>query len=332
MATSLNDTSGAYGQQVLDVTSIIEHAARRCGVSAAVLTAENQSSARENLFMILSDLATRGLSLWCVQRLTLGLPTGLIEYSLPVGTVDVFQALLRRATRTDATSVAAGSATLVSAETIEINSALVTPAAAGLYQLVLEYSDDGVSWTEAGRASVQYVNYPVGVDAARVATALYWRVRDLTDPTRAISEGVFLSALYDVPMSKVARDVYATYPDKYQGSQWPVQYWYNKQFYQPQLVIWAAPTEDLAANLFIQRQIQDPGAYTDAVQVPQRWLNTVISLLAPFVCLELPKELVPPDRYAVLVDRADKALRDAEDSETDGAPIMLAPNISPYTR
>lgn len=332
MASSLADTSGTYGQTIVDVTSVIEHAVRRCGVSAAFITAEQQQSARENLFFILSNLATKGLSLWCIQRLTFDLIAGRSMYTLPVGTIDLLELLLRRATRTAATTTGAGAATLTATEALSVSSVVVTPAVAGTYDLVLEYSADGVTWVLAGEATVQYTDIPLGVDVSRTSSVLYWRVRDTLDPTRVLSAAVFLSDLYDVPMSKISRDSYATYPNKQQQSEWPLQYWYDKQFYQPQVNLWPVPSVDVAVQAFIQRQVQDPGAFTNAIQVPQRWLDAIISLLAPRVCLELPKELVPPDRYDKLVLIADQTQRDAEDSETDGAPVMVAPNISYYSR
>ena len=333
MATSLNDTSGTIGQTVIDVTSMIEHAVRRCGVSAALITAEQMSSARDNLFLILSGLATRGLSLWCVTKLSLGTEAGRLEYTLPVGTVDVLQALYRRATPYAATTVGLGAATLTPASSIAITSVLVRPAALGTYDLELQGSPDGVTWTTAGTATVVYDGATVpGVDATLVVTYPFWRVRDVRDPTRAIDAATFFSDPYEIPMSKLSRDDYANLPNKTFSSQWPLQYWYDKQFYQPKLVLWPVPTEQRVVRVFLQSQIQDPGAFVNAVQVPQRWLDAVISLLAPRVCLELPKELVDSSRHGKLEEIAERTLRAAEDSETDGAPIRLAPNISPYTR
>lgn len=336
MATSLADTSGTIAETVIDVTSVIEHAVRRCGVKTSVITAEQQQSARENLFLILSNLATRGLSLWCVARLTIGMTAGKLDYELPAGTVDLLRGLLRRATRTEATSVGAGVAGLSQADEIQVGSALATPAVAGTYTLVLEYSTNGgADWVSAGEpmAGVIYNGTdPIGLDASIVVSAADWRIRDTEDPTRLFSDAVFLSAQTDLQMSKLARDDYVLLPNKNQQSDWPLQFWYDKQFYKPRLHFWPVPNEDLAMRLYVQTQIQDPGSFVNAIQVPQRWLDTVISLLAPRVCMELPQELVPPDRLVILREIAKEVLTDAENSETDGAPFRLAPNISYYTR
>jgi len=334
VATSLNDTSGTVGQTVLDVAELIEHAARRCGVSASVLTAEQLRSARINLFLILSNLATRGLSLWCVQKMTFGLTAGRAVYALPVGTIDTLKMLYRNPSVTySAAGPAAGALSTTLATPAVVSSAVATPAVPGVYSFVLESSNDGVTWAiVGGPTTVNFYDYPVGVDATTLREALFWRIRDTSDPARNLSSATFFSNVNEFVVSKMSRDDYTALPNKAITSQWPLQFWYDKQFYRPQVTFWPVSARDASACVFIQRQIQDPGSYTNAVEVPQRWLDTVISLLAPRVFLELPKELVDPSRYQVLKDVAAETLRDAEDSETDGAPIRLSPNIGCYTR
>src|ERR1035437_10189263 len=92
-------TSGTVGQTIVDTTTFIEHAFRRCGKLATTISSELQLSARENLYFLLSDLANRGLSLWCVQKSVLGVNPNEIQITLPLGTVDVMNALYR--TKTD---------------------------------------------------------------------------------------------------------------------------------------------------------------------------------------------------------------------------------------
>jgi hypothetical protein len=333
MATSLNDTSGTVGQTVLDVIEIIEHAVRRCGVSASIITSEQMKSARHNLFLILSNLATRGLSLWCVQRFTFGIQAGRMEYALPVGTIDTLKINYRNAIRYESTAAGAGVVSVGLAAAVTVSCVVVTPAAPGVYTFVLEASDDGATWIPVGGpTTVTYVDYAVGLDATVLRDSLYFRVRDTADATRALTSAVFMSNVADYLMSKMSRDDYSALPNKTSQSQWPLQFWYDKQFYQPRITLWPAPSQASVAQVFLQRQIQDPGAFTNAVEVPQRWLDAVISLLAPRVFLELPKELVDPARLDKLEAIADRALLSAEDSETDGAPIRLAPSIGCYTR
>lgn len=333
MATSLDDTSGTVGQTVLDVIDIIEHAVRRCGVSASIITSEQMKSARHNLFLILSNLATKGLSLWCIQRFTFGLQAGVVEYALPVGTIDTLKINYRNATSYASDSFGAGVVGVGLASPAIVSCAVATPSAVGSYELVLQGSEDGVVWYAVGGPQrVEYTGYPVGLDAQKLVSYRYWRVSDNLDPTRTLLSARFLTNVSDYIMSKMSRDDYAALPNKSSQSQWPLQFWYNKQFYQPTITLWPVPQADAVAQVFLQRQVQDPGAFTNAVEVPQRWLDAVISMLAPRVFLELPKELVDSNRYTELKEIAKETLAAAEDSESDGAPIRLAPSIGCYTQ
>lgn len=113
----------------------------------------------------------------------------------------------------------------------------------------------------------------------------------------------------------------------------PLQFWYDKQFAAPQMWFWPVPNDATqTAQLSVQRQPQDVGALDNVLELPTRWYDWLIYALAEVMCLELPKNLVDPARYAILKAKAAETLLEAEDGERDGAPIRISPNISPYTR
>jgi len=250
MATSLNETSGTVGQTVLDVVDIIEHAVRRCGVSASIITAEQLRSARVNLFLILSNLATKGLSLWCVQRFTFGIQAGVLEYALPVGTVDTLKILYRTSTSYPSDTFAAGRVSVTLPTETIISSAVVTPSAEGTYELVLEGSADGLAWYALGGPQlVEFTGkYPVGLDAQKLVAYRFWRVSDNRDPTRTLLSATFMTNVAEYQMSKMSRDDYAQLPNKASQSQWPLQFWYNKQFYRPTITVWPVPQVDAGVS------------------------------------------------------------------------------------
>jgi len=82
--------------------------------------------------------------------------------------------------------------------------------------------------------------------------------------------------------------------------------------------------------VWYQRQIMDVGALTDELEVPQRWYEAVVFMLAHRMSLELPQ--VANDRITYLEKMADRFYSEAEAEERDKSPIYLAPNISVYTR
>ena len=77
------------------------------------------------------------------------------------------------------------------------------------------------------------------------------------------------------------------------------------------------------------RQIEDVGALTDELEIPQRWYEAVQMMLAHKMSLELPQ--VAMDRIGYLEKMAEKHLYIAEQEERDRSPIYWAPNISVYT-
>ena len=82
-------------------------------------------------------------------------------------------------------------------------------------------------------------------------------------------------------------------------------------------------------TVWYSRQIMDVGALTDELEVPQRWYEAVVFMLAHRMSLELPQ--VGVDRIQYLEKMADRYYNEAEAEERDKSPIYLAPNIAPYT-
>lgn len=329
-------TSGTVGLTQLDAITVIEHSARRCGVLSTVLTAEMLTSARENLFLILSAFVTQGLQLWCQQKTVYHIPGGIRWLLLNVGTVDLENVLLRSLTANAATSLAPGTATYSPAASVTVGSATVE-VPAGTYNFVLEGSADGVTWRQFGTFAVTpTVAGKIAFDSDIVGNRLFWRVRETLTGLVNFTSVTFNTDASEINMSPLNKDDYALMPNKEFMSTRPLQFWYDKQLPQPKLWFWPVPAYGVNSICVVwaQIQLQDVGDLTNTIQVPQAWLDAVISELATRVWLELPKELVmaDPDRYAKLTARAEKSLSDARDAETDGSPLRLVPRIGAYTK
>lgn len=326
-------TSGTVGLTQLDAITVIEHAARRCGVLATVLTAEMLTSARENLFLILSAFITQGLQLWCQQKTVYPLSAGLRFLYLNLGSVDLENVLLRSATMNAATNLSVGTATYSPATAIIVGS-VTLDVPAGAYSFVLEGSADGVTWVQYGAYTVTPTARTVlSFDSDVVATLAFWRVRETLTGLVNFNSVTFNTNATEINMSLLNKDDYALMPNKEFMSTKPLQFWFDKQLPRPRLWFWPLPQDATTmCVVWSQQQIQDVGDLTNTIQVPQQWLDAVISELATRVCLELPKELVPPDRYDKLTERAEKSLSDARDAEVDGSPLRLVPRIGGYTK
>ena len=92
-------TSGTVGTTVINVQQLIDHGARRCGKLAEELTSEQQVSARESLFFLLSRLINIGIQYWAINKKVIGLQANKYIYDLPLGSVDALNVLYRRLNR-----------------------------------------------------------------------------------------------------------------------------------------------------------------------------------------------------------------------------------------
>jgi hypothetical protein len=64
--------------------------------------------------------------------------------------------------------------------------------------------------------------------------------------------------------------------------------------------------------------------------VPQRWYEAVVAMLAAKLALEIAE--VDASMIPLLDQKAQQALYTAQAEERDNSPMMIAPNISMYTR
>jgi hypothetical protein len=131
-------------------------------------------------------------------------------------------------------------------------------------------------------------------------------------------------------MNQLNRDQYSQQPGKTNLGETPLSYFFQKNL-EPSLSCWPTPsTDENYINLWTHSEIQDVGTLTQQLGIPTRWLETVINQLAYRVALEV--EEVDPTRFPLLKALADESLATVELDETDGAPIMLQPNVSVYNR
>lgn len=327
-------TSGTVARTVIDVVTVLEKAVKKCGVLPTVFTAESLEDAWLDLFLLLTGLTNKGINLWCVKKAVYATRAFQAHYTLLPGTEDIHTPLLRRGTVEPQTTLGAAVATFSPASAVKVISVIVLPTAAGAYSLVLESSPDGVVWTNVG-SLIQTLS-TVGTlcfDSDPSPTVAFWRVRETVNLIATFTSVQFLSACNEIPMGKLSRDNYTELPDKTAFGESPLQFWFDKQPVAPVMHVWPVPSLDtMQFVIWYQRQIEDVGVFSNTIDIPQRWLEYTIYALASKMILEIPKELIDPNRIQLLIELADQYERIAADSETDGAPIRVRPNISSYTK
>lgn len=353
--------SGTVGQTVINVQTLIDHGARRCGKLAEELTSEQQLSARESLYFLLSSLINRGIQYWAINKDVIGLTANKYIYTLPDGAVDVLNALYRRMNRptppTDGGYTASSGlainafdgdvSTICQQSAINgnigidygagytnyIGSIGVLPGTSGSFNVVFEYSVDGITWSTLYAPGVTaWVNGEwLWYDINAGQDVQYYRMRETGGNTLAVRELFFGNNSTEITMARLNRDDYTNLPNKNFTANQPFQFWFDRTIPNPSIYLWPVPSDTFVQmTVWYSRQIMDVGALTNELEIPQRWYEATVAMLAHRMSMEMPGVAV--DRIAYLEKMADKYLYEVEQEERDKSPIYFAPNISVYTR
>lgn len=325
--------SGTVSQTTFNTRRVIENAARRCKLPAQSLTSEHVDIAKDQLYLLLSDLSNRGIQLWCIEKQVYPLYDGTTDLVLDTGTVDVLNSNLR--TLQQVTGINYDTSTY--REVDFTSPAFVTTVgikwSGAAVPLSLQRSDDGVAWTtiqtETPSASAGEWTW---FDLDTSVAARYFRVL-ATSGTLAFSRIYLGNTPTEIPLARISRDDYTNLPNKSFQSNRPLQYWFDRQVEQPIMHLWPVPNSSAETSqvvLWRQRYIMDVGSMTEELEVPQRWYDAIVAMLAAKLAMEyveVDASLVP-----VLDAKAKEALYFAQQEERDNSPMMILPNIAMYTR
>jgi len=361
--------SGTTGTTVISVQDVIDHAARRCGKLAEEVTSEQQVAARQSLYFFLSSLINIGIQYWAINKKVFGLNADQYIYPLPLGGVDVLNALYRTITRPTPnadgayiTSVGLSTGNLANVFDSDIDTYAIQSAANGYFALnygtdnyiyagsigfmpyiasqgtatwsfTYEYSTDGATWVTLKDMPDTVVTDKqwIWTDIDPGQTVQYYRVRGYNGTTLALREWYVGDNSTEVMMSRLNRDDYTNLPNKNFTANQPYQFWFDRNVPQPNIYLWPTPSDPFVQmTVWYSRQIMDVGDLSGELEIPQRWYEAIVMNLSHRMSLELPQ--VPMDRVQYLEKMAAQYLNEAEQEERDKSPIYWAPNISPYTR
>lgn len=347
--------SGTVGQTTISVQQLIDHGARRSGKLAEELTIEQVQSARESLFYLLSNLINQGIQYFAIKKYVFGLTPGQYEYSLPVGGNDVLNALYRKMNRPSGIYSASSGTAAFAFDSSVLTSNVQTspngfiavdfgtsfvyagsigilPAVAGVFHVLFEWSNDNIIWNtlyDTGVTTWQAGQW-LWYDIDPGVTAQYYRMRETGGNTLNVTEFYVGNNSTEITMARLNRDDYTNLPNKNATSNQPLQFWFNRTIPQATITVWPVPS-----NAFVQMTvwysayIQDVGALSGQLAIPDRWYMAIQCMLAHQMSQELPN--VDVARIQYLEAQAEKYFQMAESEERDKSPIYLQPNISVYT-
>lgn len=349
--------SGTVGQTVVSVQKFIDQGARLSGKLAEELTVEQVQAAKQALFFTLSNLINQGINYWCVSKKVYGLKPDQYEYLLPVGGNDVLNALYRTLQRPSGT-YAASSGTAYNAfdsnvDTVTVQSAPngnisvnfgtdnpiyagsigILPGVSGSFHILLETSDDGVTWTTLVDTGVEtWVNNEwLWYDIDPGASKQWYRMRETGGNTLQVREFYVGNLSTEVTMARLNRDDYTNLPNKNFTANQPYQYWLNRTIPQAKITLWPTPSNPFVQmTVWYSRQIMDVGDLYDEIEVPQYFFQAIQFMLGHQMSMILPG--VDLARIQYLEGQAEKYFQQAENENRDRSPIFYAPNLTCYTR
>jgi len=354
--------SGTVGQTVVTVQNLIDDGARRAGKLAEELTVEQVQSAKQSLYLILSNLINQGIQYFAVKKQVYGLQPNQYEYTLPAGGVDVLNALYRWMTQPigSYTSSAGGivqnvaddNVTTYCQQTTANGSILVNygtnnpqyigsiglmPYIAGGGSATWSYqyqaSSDGTNWTTIYTATNVTVTDGQWIwqDIDPGANVQYYQIVATGGTTLGIREWYLGVNSTEITMSRLNRDDYTNLPNKNFTANQPFQFWVNRTIPTATITLWPTPQSAFyQMTVWYSSQVQDVGALSGQLAVPDRWLMAIQNMLAHQMAQTLPA--IPLPRVQYLEAQAEKYFQMAEQEERDRSPIYFSPNISCYTR
>ena len=327
--------SGTVSTTVFNTRKVVDHAYRRCRIPPEGISSEQISFALDTLYLILSMLANRGLQLWCIESYLMPLYQAQGLMTLPNGIVDILNTNLRTVevlnSTTTNTTTSTTYQTLFPSTTQVTTVGIEWSGASTAY--ALETSSDGATWLTVATQDNPSVTAGMvtWVDIQGSLATLYFRVRATTG-TLNQTQVVLANMPNEIPMARLNRDDYVNLPNKaFQGR--PLQFWVDRLLNAPVLYLWPVPSAQFVTAqvvVWVKRYIMDVGTMTQEIEIPQRWYDAIVYVLASRLAEETPT--VDPQMIAILDQKAQRSLLEAENEERDDSPIYLTPNIAVYTR
>ena len=324
--------SGTISTTVFNTNKVLTSAVRRCKVPAEQITAETWDIAKDELHLLLSDLANQGVPLWCIEKQIYPLYDGQGAVTMGVGTVDVLNTFFRTLPQVTGTNTDTSTT-----RTVEFSSATVVTGVGILWSatsvpIALERSDDGVTWeTAQNETPSASAGEWTWFDLTAALSATWFRVR-ATSGTLSFDQVYLGNNPQEIPLYRMNRDDWTNLPNKFFKSNRVLQFWFDRQIPQPIMRFWPIPNAEATtsqATVWRQRYVMDVGTLTQELNVPQRWQEAIVCGLARKMArtmIEVDPKIIP-----MLDSDAAIAFQIAQAEERDNSPINWSPHISAYT-
>lgn len=273
-----NTTSGTYiFDKTLSIDEIIEEAYSRLGVVDN--SGFDLKSARRSLNIMFSEWGNRGLHYWEIAANSVTLIENQNEYvfyrSPGDGTSSAVQTTLSAGIDNAVTTIPLVSVYgFPTSGTIQIGSEEITYT--GISSLNLTGATRGANSTVAA-------SHASGTTVQDYATLTY----GVDDIEEASYRNIISSATnpIDSPLTKINRSAYQAFSNKLATGQ-PTQYWVQRFIDRVTFTLYTTPGASQAGNqifYYYKKRIQDIGAYTNATDIPYRFVPCMCAGLSYYL-------------------------------------------------
>ncbi len=305
-----NVTSGSYVfDKNLGIDEIIEDAYERIGMQG--VSGYQLKTAKRSLNILFSEWGNRGLQFWEVKNQNVTLVDGQAVYTFfrspSDGTSSGVSTTLSAGINTSVTTIGVASVTgLPTSGIIIIGTEQITYS--GISSLNLTGCVRGVNGSTAATHTTgdAVLQFPIGMTDIQEAA---YRVK---------------STSVDTPMTKISRSQYQGFSNK-TSEGLPNQYWVQRFIDKVTMTLYLTPgaSEDgNYINFYYTKRIDDVGAYTNATDVPYRFIPCMIAGLAYYLAVKYA-----PQRVQELKLLYEDELLRAEDEDGSSNSTYISPKI-----
>ena len=261
-----NTTSGTQVfEKNFSIDEIIEESFERMGIQN--VSGYQLKTSRRTLNIMFQEWANRGLHYWEVENTSITLATDQTEYT-------IFRSSAEGASNGVTTTLSAGINSSVT--TIPLTSVTNMPSSGKI-----KVNDEIIEYTSISGNNIICPSSGRGADDTTAASHTSGdAVTNFVNGADDILEASFRNdSSIDVPLTKIARSAYQALSNKTSTGQ-PSQYFVQRFIDKITINLYLTPgsTENgKFLNFFFVKRIQDVGSYTNATDVPYRFVPCMIS-------------------------------------------------------
>jgi hypothetical protein len=306
-----NTTSGSYVfDKNLSIDEIIEDAYERIGMQG--VSGYQLKTAKRSLNILFSEWGNRGLQFWEVKNQNIALVDSQAVYTFYRSPSDGTSSGI-------STTLSAG--INASVATIGVASVTGMPTTGGIITIGTEQI------TYTGISSLNLTGCTRGVNGSTAAThstsdAVLQFPIGMTDIQEA--DYRVKSTSVDTPMTKISRSQYQGFSNKTDKGL-PTQYWVQRFVDKVTMTLYLTPgaaQDGNYINFYYTKRIDDVGAYTNATDVPYRFVPCMIAGLSYYLAVKYA-----PQRVQELKLLYEDELLRAEDEDGSSNSTYISPKI-----